>query len=621
MIFRTEKDVLGAGASSTCYKGKVLDTHAPVAIKVYNEQKSGKEVKRGTLQKFRRQIEVLNEMQQPFKVPDNPRLQHEYLARVKPESVFMQVLDYSKDSNGEPGPGPDGIIYVVTELAQYSLKDFLQDRRRAKSAFSRVFIRELVKRVVLAMAALHAKGYVHLDMKPENLMVFNGVLKVIDVDGCVRIGDIVKIGDNTISFSPVYCAPEWARFILQGGNASIEVTPQLDVWSVGMLIMEFITMEPVWNPIVARLMSSAGSHKHGVFKFLEYFTSHNEPPIPKAVREKDEGLTDLLRTGLLVWKAEERKNLAELLTHPYLSEGGWEKYLSDEAVAEVVAQEAPAQRTTQRLRELPTDVTTSFTPIHKGTLWKLRKDSTPKVFGNWARRDMWIAHNHSLCYHSLRENKKMTLIGASQLSGASVESLPESAKDFAFRVICHGKEDEADTEFMLAAENEEELQRWSEMLQRTSAMEIVVTYQLGNTMKVAVEAYRCAVNNRRMSLDDSDENQNEPVFRAKLFKLKTSGHLHHEKDWYERDMWIAQNGSLVYWSPKQEGNLVYYTASDVNTATISECPAGTACRPHVFQVVLAPANGVEFEPAYFAAETEELKNAWMNALREAAHTA
>ena len=36
----------------------------------------------------------------------------------------MQLLDYSKDASGSPGPDPDdGMLYVVTELAQYSLKD------------------------------------------------------------------------------------------------------------------------------------------------------------------------------------------------------------------------------------------------------------------------------------------------------------------------------------------------------------------------------------------------------------------------------------------------------------------------------------------------------------------
>ena len=42
---------------------------------------------------------------------------------------------------------------------------------------------DMTKAVVFVMAGLHAKGFVHLDLKPENLMVFDGALKLIDVGG------------------------------------------------------------------------------------------------------------------------------------------------------------------------------------------------------------------------------------------------------------------------------------------------------------------------------------------------------------------------------------------------------------------------------------------------------
>eukprot|EP00932_Pfiesteria_piscicida_P008487 SRR837773.1892.p1 GENE.SRR837773.1892~~SRR837773.1892.p1 ORF type:complete len:349 (+),score=92.59 SRR837773.1892:43-1089(+) len=292
-------------------------------------------------------------------------------------------------------------------------------------------------------------------------------------------------------------------------------------------------MEPVWNPIVARLMCTAGSHKHGVFKFLEYFISHNEAPIPKVVREKDEGLTDLLKRNLLCWKAEDRKNFAEVLGHPYLMEGGWDKYLTNEHVDEVVAQPHPVTRQSLRHREGPVDPS-NLSPMFKGTLWILQKDSNAMVFANWTRRDMWIAHNHSLCFYSLKDNKRMVLISAAQLTGAGLEMFPQSVKDFAFTVVCHPKEDEEAETFVLAAENAEELEQWMDKLQQTALMEMVVTYQLGEEFKEAVEAYRCAVNNRRMRPDESvplgaGSTALTPAFKAKLYKLKTSGDRFRER--------------------------------------------------------------------------------------------
>ena len=95
------------------------------------------------------------------------------------------------------------------------------------------------------------------DLKPENLMMFNGRLKLIDVDGCVPIdsevlrkphvgwGHVddgirrvsvaagscqVSINDSSISFSPCYCAPEWTRWAM---NHGVSLTVSLSSESEG----------------------------------------------------------------------------------------------------------------------------------------------------------------------------------------------------------------------------------------------------------------------------------------------------------------------------------------------------------------------------------------------------
>jgi hypothetical protein len=119
--------VMGEGTSSICRKGTNVETGAAVAIKVYKEtQKKDDNV---MMLKFKRQVEVLEELQQPFKPPSDAKLWHEALASAKPSSLFMLLIDYSKDG-GQPGADPtDGVVYVITELAQYSLKDYLALRR------------------------------------------------------------------------------------------------------------------------------------------------------------------------------------------------------------------------------------------------------------------------------------------------------------------------------------------------------------------------------------------------------------------------------------------------------------------------------------------------------------
>merc|ERR1719203_2466473 len=98
---------------------------------------------------------------------------------------------------------------------------------------------------------------VHIDFKPENVMMFNGRLKLIDVDGCVKVGVSVSIQDSSISFSPCYCAPEWARFLIKDSDSRITISPCLDVWSVGMTICELVTLDAVLKPRYASFLRNA----------------------------------------------------------------------------------------------------------------------------------------------------------------------------------------------------------------------------------------------------------------------------------------------------------------------------------------------------------------------------
>lgn len=606
-----KEDTMGEGTSSICRKGYEIKTGRKVAIKVYKDANKGghsssKTKAAVTLQKFKRQIQVLKQLQEPFKKPAEPELWCKELEEISPDMIFMILIDHSVDKSGEPGPDVgDGTMYVVTELAQYSLKDWISSNREKKKPVDKETIRNLSKAIVVAMAGLHAKGYVHLDMKPENLMMFNGKLKVIDVDGCVRSGSKIAIQDSSISFSPCYCAPEWARFLISETDGFIKASPLLDCWSVGMTLAELVTFDAILKPTYAQFLRNAQSHREASFLFMEWLGSASKVHLPSEVQHFEKDLHDLLHVLLLVG-ASTRKSMAQCLSHRYLKAGTWVLDNHKKAMPQI------SQPRVERHR--PEDQSTA-TPLHKGTLWKLNSNGDPKKADHWIKRDMWLAQNHSLCYYSVKENRRLVLVDAAKLAMSQVDPIEEgsAARENAFTIrVSEDKDGEAVTH-KLAAESAEELSVWMTRLQAAQRMDMIVTLQLGADMANDLQAFRVNIRNRRMKVEEDKDNF-QPAFRAKLWKLKGDGDRMKPEDWFERDMWIAKNGSLVYYSPKQQSELIYYTAADVARSRVAEIAEGEACRSWVFQVVMPAVDGVEFAPGEFAAETEELRKKWMEEL-------
>jgi len=600
VMFMEKSDHMGEGTSSICRKGQDIKSKEFVAIKVYKEQGKSSKTKSVTLMKFKRQIQVLQELQEPFKKPADPKLWHETLNTVKPSEVFMRLIDYSKDAKGEPGPDPhDNTMYVVTELAQYSLKDYLATLREKKNTLSPEKMKRFCKTILVAMASLHAKGFVHIDMKPENMMMFSGKLKVIDVDGCVKMNTKINIQDSSISFSPCYCAPEWARFLISESESSITAQPALDVWSVGMTLCELVTYDAILKPQYGNFLRNAHSHREAGFLFMEWLGGIKKAPMPKKVTEYDRSFPDLISNWLLVCKQESRKSCAQCLSHGFIADVKWEVEASE-------VKHAPRPKK----KEEETSETAAQ-PLHKGVLFKLNSNGDAKKPEEWIRRDMWIAQNHSLCYFSQKEGKRLVLVDGAKLTDASFEQI-DAARPFAFN--CTISEDKESHSYGLAAETQEEMDQWIAHLKGGEKNQMMVTFRLGAQLAEDLKAFKVTVMNRRQKVREESKSDFEPIFKATLWKLKGDGDCMKAEDWFERDMWIAKNGSLVYYSPKDHTDLVYYTAADVGRATVTAVEDGKAFKPFAFQVQLPASNGVEFAPGEFAAESEDMKNKWMTEL-------
>ncbi|CAD7967684.1 unnamed protein product [Amoebophrya sp. A120] len=628
--------VLGEGSFSVVQRGTDVNTGKVVAVKTYKiSSKDTAEDMENCVTKFKRQIEVLQMLMEPLDkkfVTGNTQtanLHHPVLMKIDPRKCFLELLDFSKDKNGKPGPDmKDGKLYVVTEVADYSLKDYLGQKLAENGTLSRESVRQICRSFLIAMAMLHVKGLVHLDMKPENIMRAGDTWKVIDVDGCTPLGKQISINDSSISFSPCYCAPEWANFLIEDGDF-LKVGHQLDVWSVGVSLCELITLDAVLKPKYVSIYRNTGSHRKAGFLFLEWLANGKEGlALDQSISKFDPEFTDMVLTRMLNKNPMARVSLADMLNHNYVKDcivPGLDTTI-DKKQEHLGDKEKVKKHRLERLEVKETDQP----PLIKGVLWKLNSDGDKENVEHWLRRDVWLDCKGNLCYYSQKKNKRLVILDVKHLATAKLSKTGEKSVDSLKcalpHVICVDfvlEESELSDETKnahetqyYAAESHEELKKWCKALENViqNPDKFDVTDGLAGNQKVHVSASMVEefrelrkMRNRREKIDNHPQYQ--PVFEKELWKLNSDGDALQETDWTFRKMWLAKNGALCYFSKKENKELMYYRPEDIRQVTYRKLKyPQECCRPHAFELALKTSGDkeLEFAPGVFAAEEESV---------------
>ncbi|MET7456362.1 Stk1 family PASTA domain-containing Ser/Thr kinase [Streptomyces sp. NPDC005574] len=129
--------------------------------------------------------------------------------------------------------GTDGsYVYLAMEyVAGCTLRDVLRER----GALQPRAALDILEPVLAALGAAHRAGFVHRDMKPENVLIGDdGRVKVADF-GLVRSVDTVTSTTGTLLGTVSYLAPEQ----IADGAAD----PRVDVYACGVVFYEMLTGE------------------------------------------------------------------------------------------------------------------------------------------------------------------------------------------------------------------------------------------------------------------------------------------------------------------------------------------------------------------------------------------
>ncbi|WP_442931176.1 protein kinase domain-containing protein [Micromonospora sp. NBC_00389] len=127
-----------------------------------------------------------------------------------------------------------------------------------------------------ALATAHARGVVHRDVTPGNVMLTSTGVKVVDFGISALVGESEKGPDGTLLGTPAYLAPER----LDNG----QVSPATDVYAVGLLLYRMLTGRLPWQASTTTQMLRAHMY--------------NEPEPMQAVPGLPDEVTDLVRRCL-----------------------------------------------------------------------------------------------------------------------------------------------------------------------------------------------------------------------------------------------------------------------------------------------------------------------------------
>jgi len=184
-------------------------------------------------------------------------------------------------------------MIVMEYVAGRPLSGFLM-----KGPLARQQAAGLCRQVALGMAAAHAQGVVHGDLKPANILVTpDGTVKIVDFGMARRSTSSAQAEKPVlwdpgpaggISGTPAYMAPEQAR-----GEPA---TPASDVFSLGVMLYELVT----------------GRRARAEGNLLELLRRIEGEDLTRHLAGTPEPFADVLRQALAVAPAQRRITMTQI---------------------------------------------------------------------------------------------------------------------------------------------------------------------------------------------------------------------------------------------------------------------------------------------------------------------
>lgn len=284
--------VVGSGSFGVVYQAKCVETNETVAIKKVFQDKRYKN----------RELQILLELDHTNVIKVK---QYFYTPGNQPEEVFLNV---------------------VMEYIPDTLSKVIRSFHKVKLEMPQILVKLYSYQMIRSINYIHSIGICHRDIKPQNILVDpnSHILKLVDFGSAKKL---VKTETNVAYIcSRYYRAPE----LIFG---STEYSTNVDIWSIGCVIGELITCEPLFagessvDQLVEIIKILGTPNKKQIKEMNPEYDEYKFPAIRsftwshllKNKNEVGRDFIDLL-SKILVYEPNKRLKPLEALNHPFFDE-------------------------------------------------------------------------------------------------------------------------------------------------------------------------------------------------------------------------------------------------------------------------------------------------------------